>query len=459
MSKFSLSTLCASILTSVLLQGCGSSSSGEVSLPEAPVERTFSLSAKLTNECGVSSAFTDVELLLQDDSWQTLSTHKPDENGVISFVTENEFINYTLVAKDQKGSEAEGLNVVSYFQASSDIAASYQGQFDTKLDNSTCECLTENLSLTHRPFTSQTAAASSSSFTNWQAIDDKTTLFEEVRVCRNINGDWPLHSFSVSGLDSNGNAIASSDFIDFFDDEASTNGDGGWFLSAFQVAESIELTLPHQEFTTNQLIGNTAHFSKQVAEEVESLLIFDTHSYISESFYQSQASVTFTESSSRFGSSMIKTHHQVISTRAEESFLVKASEVKPQIDDINFSEIEADSSYDYSAVANFPMAIISFTYTAFNPDTQLVMPASWTFYGPIQGMLADSAELTGYSDIINIDTDIKTTEIRLMKSSTSGLYQDYIQYYQAGNTVDFSMDESNDFVKDLQQVEINITVN
>ncbi|HBY86839.1 MAG TPA: hypothetical protein DEO86_13305, partial [Colwellia sp.] len=71
-------------------------------------------------------------------------------------------------------------------------------------------------------------------------------------------------------------------------------------------------------------------------------------------------------------------------------------------------------------------------------------------------MLAISADLTGYTDIINIDTDKKSTDIHLIKSLMTNNYQDYIKYYQAGNTVENALDASNDFVKKLNEVEISI---
>ncbi|TYK64412.1 hypothetical protein [Colwellia echini] len=453
MNKFlvpTLPTLFSTLALTLLLQSCGSDSKDAPSVPVTPVERTFTLTSQLTNDCGVVTAFTDVELLLQDDTWQTLSTHKPDESGVISVVTTSEFINYTIIAKDQKGSEDEGLNVVSYYQASSDSASYYQAQFDNSVDNSTCECVTQNLELSHRPFDSVTSVTSSLAYDNWQTVDTETTLFEGINVCRSIDGNWPQHSFSVSGVDANQKAIASADFIDDF----SANDDGVWSLSAFQVADSVDLAQEHQTFTTNQLIGNTKHFSAVVDSNDQSLLVFNTHSYISEAYYQSQASVTFDESSSIFGSSTIKTHQQVISTTAQESFSVKASEQKPSIDDRNFSEIKDDGSYDYSAVSGYPMAVISFVFTAYDPDTKLVMPAKWTFYGPDTGVLAISAPLTGYEDIIDINTDKQSTDIRLIQSISNNNYSDYIKHYQGLSPLALN----NDFVKNLNQVEINIAL-
>jgi len=194
------------------------------------------------------------------------------------------------------------------------------------------------------------------------------------------------------------------------------------------------------------------HFIIDVAKEDESFLYFPEHTFDTENFYQSQASVTFDESSSIFGSSVIKTHQQIISTSAQESFAVKASEQKPAIDDRNFSEIKEDGSYDYSAVSGYPMAKIAFTFTTYHPTTKLLMPAKWTFYGPEKGMLAISAPLTGYEDIITIDTDKNATDVRLIKSMITNNYQDYIKHYQGSNSADMT----NDFGKKLSEVEISI---
>ncbi len=439
------------LLLTTFLQACGGSSPSTPEVPVEPIEYSFSLTAQLTNACGAKSAFTDIELLLQDDNWQTLNRYSADESGVISFVTTNEFINYTIVAKDQQGTEAEGLNVVSFYQASSNTPAHYQARFDNALDNSNCECVSQNLELTHRPFTTQAKVTSSLPFDNWLAIDDKTTLFEGVEVCREIDGDWPLHSFSVSGTDNNEKEIASAEFVDDF----TSDGSGTWRVSAFQVADSIELAAQHQAFTTHQVIGNSMHFFSSVAEEDESLLVFDTHNYISEAYYQSKASITFDESSSIFGSSVIKTHQQLTSSDKGLSFAVKASESKPNIDDRNFSEIKADGSYDYSAVNGYPMAIITFTFTAFDPQSNLLMPAKWSFYGPAQGTLAISAPLTGYEDIINIDTDKKSTEVRLIQSLATDSYQDYIKFYQG----EYGLGITEEFAKNVNEVEISITLN
>jgi hypothetical protein len=95
------------------LSSCGSSSDGET--PVEPVSLTLSLSSVLFNDCGVEAPFTDIELLLQGSDWQTIEVYKSDENGLITFTTFDENINYTLVAKNQEGNGVEGLNIESYY--------------------------------------------------------------------------------------------------------------------------------------------------------------------------------------------------------------------------------------------------------------------------------------------------------------------------------------------------------
>ncbi len=427
----------------MFIQGCGGSSSSAPEIPVEPVEYNFSLTSKLTNDCGISSAFTKVELLLQDDTWQTLASYKPDENGVISFVTTNEFINYTLVAKNQQGTDVEGLNVVSFYQASSATPAHYQGQFDEMLDglnDMTCECVTKNLELTHLTFETQTSVTSSLEFV--RATTDKgTTLFEGVKVCGTSEGVWPLSSFSVLGTNIKGEEFGVAGFIDYFH-----VNDDVWRLPAFDQANELSLSHPYQDTSNSQLIKDVKHFLTQATKEQQSLLIFDTHDYanVGEAYYQSQASVTFKLNDGLYKSAISKNIHQVISTSASDSLILLAGQHQPAFDYPDFSEIKSDYSYDYSAVAGYPMAIIHFVFT------DLAMPVKWTFYGPEKGLLAISAPLKGYDDIINTDSEPKTIDVRLIKSKLANSYSDYIKHYQA----DSALDLTNDFVKEMTAAEL-----
>lgn len=440
--------LISPLLLALFIQGCGSSSSDTPEKPQETREYTFSLTAQLTNDCGVANAFTDVELLLQDDTWQTLSTHKADDNGVISFVTESEFINYTLVAKDQQGSEVEGLNVVSFYQANSATPSHYQAQFTESIDNTSCECVTKDVQISHRTFAEQISVTSSTNFSDWTVIDNKNTLFEGIKVCRRLEGTWPLNSFSISGTDINQKVIAVARFTDDYE----SDNTGTLLLAADEVPDDASLVMPHQNFKTNQIIGSSIHFPTFVDKGDDSLLVFTTHSYISEAYYQSQASITFDERDSVVRSSVVKTMHQIISTDAQTSFAVTANEQRPLIDDIGISEIKSDGSYDYSDVVGFPMAVISYTFLAFDPITTLLLPAKWTFYGQEKGMLAISGPLTGYEEIIDINTRKEAIDVRLVKTVVAENYSDYIKYYQGDSTTDMS----NDFVKNINEVLLNI---
>jgi len=435
-------------MLTTLLQGCGGSSSDTPDVPVEPVEYNFSLTSQLTNTCGVKTAFTEVELLLQDENWQTLAVYQADESGVISFVTTSEFINYTLVAKDQKGSDAEGLNVVSYYQASSETPAYYQAQFDNMPDiDTSCICLTKNLELSHRTFDEQTSVISSIGEVSWTIVDNKTTLVEGVEVCKVIDGEWPQLSFAVLGTNANQESIGAAGFKGDFNESDDT-----WSLAVDEFGYGVDLATPHQDLITKQIINNAEHFITDVAKEDESFLYFPEHTFDTQNFYQSQASVTFVPSDSIFRSSVINTYQQVISTVAQDSFAVKANEQQPAFNAPYFDEIKSDGSYDYSAVSGFPIAVINFTYTAYDPITKLLIPAQWTFYGPEKGMLAISGPLTGYENIINIDTHIETTNIRLIKSAISNNYSDYIKYYQGKNTLDMT----NGFVKNIKEAELNL---
>lgn len=434
-----------------LLQACGGSGGSSSPARVEPTEYTFSLTSQLTNSCGVAFPFSEVTLLLQDDDWQTTSSYQADENGMITFTTLQARVNYTLVAKNQSESEAEGLNVVSFYQANTTTPAVYHAQYDNLVDNTSCECVTQNVELKHRPFADRTEVSSSLGFTTWSTIDDQTTLFEDVTVCREIESDWPLASFSVLGTDVNQQVIGAGEFLADF----AENIEGVWSVPAFQVADTIDLPRSHESFTTLQITQGSEHFLQNVEEDQENLLLFTSHPYISETFYQSQGSVTFQETSSIFGDTLIKSHHQVISPAYQQSFEVNASQQRPNIDDINFSEIKVDGSYDYSAVSGYPMSVISFSYTTYDPQTQLLMPAKWTHYGPAQGKLASSAPLTGYEDIIDDDTSKKSTEVLLLKSAISNNYSDYVDFYHAG---DMTKSDSN-LLSDFRQYEINISLN
>ncbi len=433
---FSLALVC-------LLPACGGGS--DDTPPPEPVELTFSLSSVLVNDCGVEAAFTYIELLLQDSTWQTIDVYQADENGLITFKTFDENINYTLVAKNQEGEGVEGLNIESYYQAKTTMTSRYVARYDQRKDQSTCECITQDVELTHRTLNSRSTVASSLEFESFEVVTGGKTLYKNVEVCRKVDGSWPLSSFAVVGTDVNDEAIGVATFSDSF----AENAELVWLLSAFDDAQEVMLNSGHQAFHSAQLIQGSYHFPIIVDETDTSLLLFNSHDYTSEALYRSQATVELDESSSFFGSMLIESSHIKVSSIADESLAVMASTIKPDIDDVNFSEIKEDGSYDYSAVTGYPMAVISFELTTINPATNLLMPTKWTNYGPEKGILAISASLTGYEDIVDIETTRTVTDTKLLNSANSDGYQDYIIHYQT-TAVD-------DFANDLKQYHIRIT--
>lgn len=424
-----------------LIQACGGGGSDSNSGGSASTGSTytFSMQSVLISDCGVEVPFTQLELLLQGQDWQWQKTYTPDENGLISFSTTDKNINFTLVAKTQKDDENETLDIVSYYQASSTKATRYVATYDHLNTNDTCECITQNVQLRHRAFASVIEVASSLSYESLQQQSPQSTLFENVRACRVIDGEWPLASFMINGTDDDDNIIGVADFLTDF----SVTTDGIWSLSAVEVAQEVSLSKKHQAMSFAQIFANATHFASNIAKDAKSVLVFNSHAYINEAVYKTQTSYNLSEKTTVFGSSSVDSNHQLISTTYADVLSNDSSDNMPNIDDENFSELADDGSYDYSAVKNYPMAIISFTY-GFDAV------AKWTMYGPAEGMLPSSQSLVGYEDIVNSDTYVKQTEVVLLKSASSSQYANYVQYYQ--NPSD------GDFINDLSRYVLDITL-
>ncbi|WDE10755.1 hypothetical protein [Thalassomonas haliotis] len=439
-----------------LLAGCGSSDSDEDKTPAEPVEQTFSLTSLVTNKCGKESAFTQVELLLQDDNWQLLEKYLPDENGVISFTATTANINYTLVAKNQQGDEQQGLDIVSFYQADSSVAAKYYGRYDLQLDNSSCQCVTQDVELRHRSFTTRDLVASSLPYAGFEELDEQTTLYRDVEACRIIGESWPVQSFMVMGTDNAGDAIGAADIHDNFD----ANEGSLWAFSAVEVADEITLGNDQQLMLSAQIIQGSKHFPLTVNEGDSSLILFNSHLYNSEADYISQTNRVYQLKDTFFGTTLTEASHQKISSDYAQSFEVEVSDNKPDVDDENFSELGSDGSYDYSGAGNYPLAVITYTYAAYDVDTGL-FPVKWASYGPDEGVLPSSVPLSGYEDVINDDTDVQLTDIELIRSMSSTDYQDYIRYYQQAKQqeVESKHVDSSDFVRDVKKLHLQIQLN
>jgi len=338
---------------------------------------------------------------------------------------------------------------VSFHQVKATTAAIYQAQHAAKIDNTNCECVTKNVEVSHAPISDIAKVNSSAHFTDTEIINSQNTHFNNVEACRIVDGSWPTHSFSIVGIGNNSNVLGAAGFIeDFSETVINDDNEEVWELAAFDGIEEINLNNGHQAFTTHQSFLGLQHFAINVTEDDNMVDLFNSHVYVSETDYQSNAEVVFTEVDSAFGSIKISSQHQVISAVSATSFAVKASDVKPNVDDVFFSEIKSDWSYDYSDVADYPMAIIAVNYQGFEPITNTPMPVTWKSYGEITGQLPVTTALEGYDDIINDDTLILGTNTILVQSQSTNNYANYLLYYQnASNST---------FVNDIKSYHISI---
>lgn len=414
----------------LLIQACGSSSNSDKT-PE-PAEYQFNLSAKLTNTCGLESSFDKYEVHLQDDNWELIAKYSANVDGLVSFTTDQKEINYTIVAKTQQDEAAEGIDIVSYYQAQTTTPASYSATYDSLQDDASCECNTQDIQLAHRYFNEIKSVATSFSYDDWQIIDPKTTYFSGVEVCRKSEDLWPVQSIAVRGLDINNNtSVAASLLNDFTDNEEQL-----WQASALEDYYIADLPLEHASFEMNQMFSDGEHFHVAVDVNDERLPVFSSHEYISESRYHSNSNHIFEIIDSMFRYSVFGSYHQIHSTMFNDAFTVSAELEEPNIDNENFSELAADGTYDYSAVSGYPLIEVGFDY-----DTEATTDAPavfWTLYGPTKGKLPSSVQLEGYEEIVTPDSDIKTTDIRIIKSGNTNKYDDYIEYYQGNLDDEFS---------------------
>ena len=431
MFKFSKPILLSAI---VFFQGCGSGSSPKEETTPLDQEYHFSISSSYTNACGTQIPVNAIELILQDDKWGKIESYYANENGDITFTTTSEYINYTIVAKDiGENEEVSGLEIASFYHTFAGNDYQYSSPYAPNGASQNCHCVSQNLVLRHRSFASITQASSSLPYQSLESIDDQTTQFNQVEACREDGSDWSIATFTVIGVDGEGNAIGAGDFLTNFD----SNEEETWHLAAVEVAASEMLTEQHDSFSHVQLFSSGQHFYTEVEADVAQTLVFEDHSYASESEYFSKSIQLLKSTDSVFGSSSYESSHQKISTRSQDVFDVEAIKSAPALDDSFYSEISSDGSYDYSEVSHYPMAVIAFEYIAYSPITEQRVPVKWTSYGQASGLLPSSVSLTDYQNIINQDNDVYNTEVTLLRSLESDDYQDYLNFYQGIDTNDF----------------------
>lgn len=439
--------LILSFLSIIFLNACGSSSSSDSSddsSNDGSTVYTFNLTSTLSNQCGVKQPFTEIELLVQDEDWKITERYSADTNGMISFTTTDENINYTLVAKTQNTDELEGLDIISFYQAETTTPSLYSATYDTAIDNTTCECITNDVILTHRTLTTRTEEYSSLPYSSAEATNLTTTLFNDVEVCREIDQDWPIASFMVTGENTTQDAIGAANFLNSFTDDSNN-----WDLAAIEIPEETTFSKADADFIASQVFDNDEHFNIHVNEDDESMLIFNSHIYISEAFYKLSTEQVIYESSTLFSESIYSSHQQIVSTSSDNTYDSNLITDIANIDYVNFSELDGDGNFDYSDVDEHPMSIIKFTYNIAN-NTGEYYPVTWTNYHGKSGLLASSVPLTNYDDFVNDNaTVIEKTEVFLLRSLNTSNYQDYISYFQEDSNVNFTEKKDGDFNENI----------
>lgn len=410
----------------LLIQSCGSSSD---SSSDTATEYEFTLLAELINQCGQQAAFNQLEVHLQDENWQLIKKYTADMNGQINFITDQKEINYTIIAKSQQGESEESLDIISYYHANTSTPAWYTATYDKLLDNSNCECVTQDIELRHRAFSKVDSISTSFDHDSSQLIDSQTTYFNGSEVCHKTNDEWPVQSISIRGFDANNNAIGVASLLEY----ANSNSENLLQLAAIEVADIIPLPQKHAAFQLTQKFKKGEHFQTSIAADDKELLVFNTHPYISESTYHAKAIFVYENIDTIFGHSAFSSYHQIRSNLYEETFDVFAETNKPNIDNTRFSELASDGSYDYSAVSDYPFVEVVFDYQVSSINSGTSTSVKWTMYGPIKGTLAYSVPLSFLEWNIGMDDNIQITNIKIIKSLNSNKYSDYINYYQ-GNT-------------------------
>jgi len=416
------------------LQACGGGGNGSSanSTPPIPKSYTFSLTSTLTNKCGEKLPFVDVELFLQGEDWSTIEKYTPNENGVFSFTTENETINYTLVAKSQKDDKAEGYQLTSFYQARTTTPAIYQAQHDELINSLNCECITKNISVDHATITNIDKITSSASFLDVTFTDSRNTVFNDVEVCRVAGSNWPLHSFSLVGEDNNDEVIGRSVFID------EIFGNETWQVSAFESSTTESLEDNHQAFSFEQLILGNRHFVMDVKEGDSRLQVFKSHDIVD--LFRSEAQNIF-EERPNLNDYLRTSSKQIITSEVySDSLLVEAEPSVPDAfkDDQSRNElaIKSDGSYDFTSLADFPMAIITIEFQSISSTTNSPISVSWITYGPIEGIVPIKATLPGYEYLINEQTHFRIDN-EVIKSASSNNYNDYVSFYQNNSDMTF----------------------
>ena len=432
MSKFISFTTIASVF---LLTACGGGGGGiKNDEDKVPATYNLNLNAVIQNSCGVETPYSKVKVFLQDQNWAVISEHQANAEGLVTLTSSTDKVNYTVLAEYKGANNIDSYQLMSYYQVDANASAKYYATNSDALDESSCECVTQDVLLSHVPIADYTNVISSANFSEFEVSEDGTeTTFKEVESCRAKGNEWTEHSFAIYNEEQG--------YAGFFQEFDNTDS-GIWEVYITGEGYAVSISRKDYAFTAGQIFDGQRHFSKDIEELARTAMVFDNHATTGRTTYTAKANYIFKEESSPFGSVTLKSQENRYSDDYNDSLKVAPSKDDENIDYITWSEIEADGSYDYSKVSRHQMAIVSYIYDSKDPNTQLDMPVLWSAYGPIEGQLPMNTLLPGFENIINDDVKIDKTEVKLLKHIEFSDYQDYINYY--ANIGHISVDEQLD---------------
>ncbi|MEM0910619.1 MAG: hypothetical protein AAGJ37_06565 [Pseudomonadota bacterium] len=405
----------------VFIQGCGSDSTTSNNAIDETA--TFEVAATLINDCGQRQSFDRFTVYLQDDDWNTLSSFQADENGRVSIDTVDETITFTLVAEMQQGDGLSGLEITSFADVPSSSNLSYEATFDTLKQSETCECVSQDINLRHRSFAEKSNFDASATFIDWVDESNQLSVFQGTTLCRENGEEWPVHSFTVFGRNLQGQLIGSSEITNDFGDALLSSLD----ISAIQATAPYAPPMAQTDLVVSQLFQQREHFKVRLPSDATTAPIFDSHPFIDEARHKSISHQDIATIDSLFGNSSYQVNRQIISTDVYLTLDNTLPITHPSLDYETYSELGEDGNYDYS-LADSDMLNITFVYDIKDASNNAI-PVTWELFGPVTGTLPMTVGIAEIDNIVNPQSDVKTTQITLYNSEHTDNYNNYIFHF------------------------------
>ena len=427
-----LSKLTLAIALSSTLVACGGGSSGgSDDKLTPPTTYTFTLNAKVINQCGIEQPVANADFYLQNVQWGLVSAHQTDANGQVSITTTEQTINYTVAKEQLTNGAVSNVELRSFIDVNTTGQATIVFDNPQLADNTSCECQTQDLDLSYSLVSSVDSLASSAQFASSNTIDPSNARFSDVEVCRVTGKAWPNESFMVVATNSQDNLTAFSGFRNSFD---ATPGEN-WRLNTNAIA--IALDVDHtkvEQLTAAQLINNKLHFNFTAKQNDAQVIVFDNHAQSDNATYYGRGVNIHQESASIVGKVSVKSFHTHLSNQYESTVNLSPAIVAPEVDTVIFSEVSPDGSYDYSKVDGYSAIHFTTQVGADHPQSNTKVPTTWHVYGPMTGTLPVADTLEKYSYIKHDIATIENLTVEMFSNDTVTNYDSFISAFSKGDT-------------------------